>query len=132
MIRPSSLRLSRLLSPNRKPSSPSSSKDHSILGSKLRNLEPGDMKESLLPPVAAEEAIQKGFLAVYVGDAMRRFVIPAVYLSVPDFQILMERAADEFGFQQEGALRIPCDEEDFEEVLIRCLAKTKKNKKKNA
>ncbi|KAK9097705.1 hypothetical protein Syun_024750 [Stephania yunnanensis] len=124
MIRPSSLRLSRLLSPNLKPLTPSSSKDHSILD---------DMKESLLPPVAADEVIPKGFLAVYVGDAMRRFVIPAVYLSVPDFQILMERAAEEFGFQQEGALRIPnCDEQDFEEVLIRCLAKTRKNKKKNA
>ncbi|KAK9099713.1 hypothetical protein Scep_023143 [Stephania cephalantha] len=87
MIRPSSLRLSRLLSPNLKPLiSSSSSKDHSILD---------DMKESLLPPVAADEVIPKGFLAVYVGDAMRRFVIPAVYLSVPDFQILMERAAEE-------------------------------------
>ncbi|KAF8392786.1 hypothetical protein HHK36_021023 [Tetracentron sinense] len=79
----------------------------------------------------APAEVPRGFLAVYVGPKLRRFVIPTSYLSMPDFRVLMERVAEEFGFEQEGGLRIPCEEEDFEEML-RCLAmhqKMKKNKK---
>ncbi|XP_059639098.1 auxin-responsive protein SAUR71-like [Cornus florida] len=65
--------------------------------------------------------VPKGSLAVYVGPELRRFVIPATYLSMPDFQELMEKVAEEFGYEQEGGLRIPCEEEDFEEILQRCL-----------
>lgn len=79
--------------------------------------------------------VPKGFLAVYVGPELRRYVIPATCLSLPEFRVLMERSAEDFGFEQEGGLRIPCDEEDFEEILLRCLAKhqkkmTKKNKER--
>ncbi|MQL97678.1 hypothetical protein Taro_030373 [Colocasia esculenta] len=59
----------------------------------------------------------RGFVAVYVGPEMRRFVIPASYLCLPAFRALMEQAEEEFGFQQEGGLQIPCDEAAFEEVL---------------
>jgi SAUR family protein len=31
----------------------------------------------------------------------------------------MERAADEFGFAQAGGLRVPCAEEDLEDLLRR-------------
>ncbi|XP_058113128.1 indole-3-acetic acid-induced protein ARG7-like [Magnolia sinica] len=61
--------------------------------------------------------VPKGYVAVYVGPEMRRFVIPVSYLCSPHFRALMERAADEFGFEQEGGLRIPCEEETFEELL---------------
>ncbi|KAF8025329.1 hypothetical protein BT93_F2233 [Corymbia citriodora subsp. variegata] len=67
--------------------------------------------------------VPKGSLAVYVGPKLRRFVIPASYLSVPEFRNLMERVAEEVGFEQEGGLQIPCcEEEDFEEILARCMA----------
>ena len=80
--------------------------------------------------------VPRGFLAVYVGPELRRFVIPTSYLSMPDFRALMERMADEFGFQQEGGLQIPCEEEDFEEILRKCwtMHQTKiknKNRKKD-
>uniref|UniRef100_A0A5B7C2W3 Putative SAUR-like auxin-responsive protein family n=1 Tax=Davidia involucrata TaxID=16924 RepID=A0A5B7C2W3_DAVIN len=80
--------------------------------------------------------VPRGFLAVYVGPELRRFVIPTRYLSMPDFKVLMERVAEEFGYEQEGGLRIPCEEEDFQDVLTRCLArdqmmsKSKSRKKK--
>lgn len=77
----------------------------------------------------ASVQVPKGFLAVYVGPEFRRFVIPMSCLSSPDFRVLMDRAAEEYGFEQEGALRIPCDEEDFEHILVRCLANSKKNDK---
>ncbi|GAB2302855.1 hypothetical protein Dimus_036850 [Dionaea muscipula] len=78
--------------------------------------------------------VPKGYLPVYVGPELRRFVIPMEYLSMPDFRILMERAEEEFGFDQEGGLKIPCEEQDVVEVLFKCLArqkmmsKTKRNK----
>ncbi|RRT81940.1 hypothetical protein B296_00012533 [Ensete ventricosum] len=74
-----------------------------------------NIKDSLLDDEAA--AVPKGCMAVYVGAEMRRFVIPTSYLRLPLFQVLMESTADEFGFDQVGGLRIPCDEEDFTELL---------------
>lgn len=74
--------------------------------------------------------VPKGFLAVYVGPELRRFVIPMSCLSSPDFRVLMDRVAEEYGFEQEGALKIPCDEEDFEHILVRCLASKKNDKKR--
>uniref|UniRef100_J3MHB8 Auxin-responsive protein n=1 Tax=Oryza brachyantha TaxID=4533 RepID=J3MHB8_ORYBR len=63
--------------------------------------------------------VPKGYFAVYVGDEARRFVVPTGYLREPAFRDLMERAADEFGFAQAGGLRVPCDEDDFEDLLRR-------------
>ena len=74
--------------------------------------------------------VPRGFLAVYVGPELRRFVIPTSYLSMPDFRALMERMADEFEFKQEGGLQIPCEEEDFEEILGKCLTRHKMKKHK--
>lgn len=80
------------------------------------------------------DKIPRGYLPVYVGPDEKRYIIPMVYLSMPDFVSLMEIAAEEFGFQQEGGLKIPCDKEDFEEILFKCLAihkatsKTRKRK----
>ncbi|XP_019054012.1 PREDICTED: auxin-induced protein X15-like [Nelumbo nucifera] len=74
--------------------------------------------------------VPRGFLAVYVGPENRRFVIPASYLSMPDFRVLMEKVAEEFGFEQQGALKIPCEEEDFEKILLRCFERQEKMKNK--
>ncbi|XP_068642162.1 auxin-induced protein 6B-like [Aristolochia californica] len=72
--------------------------------------------------------VPKGHMAVYVGSEMRRFVIPTSHLCLPAFQKLMKRVEEEFGFEQSGALRIPCAEEDFEEILR--LSKKDSRKKK--
>ncbi|PAN37150.1 hypothetical protein PAHAL_7G064500 [Panicum hallii] len=66
---------------------------------------------------AAAGAVPRGYFAVYVGAEARRFVVPTSYLSQPVFRELMERAAEEFGFDQAGGLRIPCREEDFEATI---------------
>lgn len=81
--------------------------------------------------------VPKGCLAVYVGEDLRRFVIPASYLCRPEFRALMEKVAEEFGFEQTGGLRIPCNEEAFEDILhvlgntVTRNKKKKKNKKKD-
>ncbi|CAB4302598.1 unnamed protein product [Prunus armeniaca] len=56
-------------------------------------------------------------------------------LQVPkgSWQFMLGRSfevAEEYGFEQEGALKIPCDEEDFEHILVRCLASKKNDKKR--
>ncbi|CAM0909719.1 unnamed protein product [Alopecurus aequalis] len=77
-------------------------------------------REALLDqPGGGEGALPKGYFAVYVGEEARRFVVPTGYLREPAFRELMERAADEFGFKQAAGLRVPCAEEDFEELLRR-------------
>ncbi|KAK8641679.1 hypothetical protein V6N13_011060 [Hibiscus sabdariffa] len=64
--------------------------------------------------------VPKGSVAVYVGPELRRFVIPLRFLAMPEFRDLMDEAAEEFGFQKEGGLQIPCDVQYFEYVLLRC------------
>lgn len=48
---------------------------------------------------------------------MQRFVIPTEYLSHRAFGILLREAEDEFGFEQEGVLRIPCEVSLFESIV---------------
>ncbi|XP_058759110.1 auxin-induced protein 10A5-like [Vicia villosa] len=56
----------------------------------------------------------KGYLAVYVGDKMKRFVIPVSYLNQPLFQELLNQAEEEFGYDHPmGGLTIPCSEDEF-------------------
>ncbi|CAL9753852.1 unnamed protein product, partial [Musa acuminata subsp. burmannicoides] len=61
--------------------------------------------------------VPKGFLAVRVGEEMKRFVIPTTYLHHHAFRVLLGEAEEEFGFQQEGALRMPCEVAAFERTL---------------
>ncbi|XP_004508030.1 protein SMALL AUXIN UP-REGULATED RNA 12 [Cicer arietinum] len=64
--------------------------------------------------------VPKGYLAVYVGPELRRFIIPTSYLSHSLFKMLLEKAADEFGFDQSGGLTIPCEIETFK-YLLSCM-----------
>lgn len=62
--------------------------------------------------------VQKGFIAVYVGEAdKKRFLVPVSYLNQPLFRDLLCKAEEEFGFDHPmGGLTIPCDEETFLDV----------------
>ena len=78
-----------------------------------RTLSLGDVSTS----GSSSSAVPKGFLAVHVGEEMKRFVIPTNYLSHQAFSVLLKEAEEEFGFQQEGILRIPCEVAVFENIL---------------
>lgn len=106
-------------------------KSLAVTGKSRKNLESiENSKKSLLAGELSDGGhgpgmlshVPKGFLAVYVGPEQRRFVIPMTYLTMPEFRVLMDKVAEEYGFEQEGGLQIPCEEEDFEEILLRCLA----------
>jgi len=44
--------------------------------------------------------VPKGYLAVYVGEKQKRFVIPISYLNQPSFQGLLSEAEEEFELQR--------------------------------
>lgn len=77
-------------------------------------------EESLHNPTAPPPDVPKGYLAVYVGEELRRFVIPTGYLRHSLFQVLLEKAEEEFGFNNRGGLTIPCEIETFK-FLLKCI-----------
>ncbi|KAK2435165.1 auxin-induced protein 6B [Trifolium repens] len=59
--------------------------------------------------------VQKGYLAVYVGEKQKRFVIPLTYLNQQSFQDLLSQAEEEFGYDHSmGGLTNPCSEDIFQ------------------
>ncbi|XP_010245477.1 PREDICTED: auxin-induced protein 15A-like [Nelumbo nucifera] len=58
-----------------------------------------------------------GFLAIYVGEERQRFVVPTGFLSHPLFKMLLEKAYNEFGFEQRNGLVVPCTVSTFQEVM---------------
>lgn len=64
--------------------------------------------------------VPKGYLAVYVGPELRRFIIPTSYLSHSLFKVLLEKVEEEFGFDHSGGLTIPCEIETFK-FLLKCM-----------
>ncbi|KAH7524239.1 protein SMALL AUXIN UP-REGULATED RNA 9 [Ziziphus jujuba] len=66
---------------------------------------------------ASSISVPKGYLAVCVGEEQKRFVIPMEYLGHHAFHILLREAEEEFGFEQAGILRIPCEVSLFESIL---------------
>ncbi|KAK1429160.1 hypothetical protein QVD17_11363 [Tagetes erecta] len=65
------------------------------------------------------EDVKEGHFAVIAADdeEERRFVVPLAYLDRPSFRRLLERAAEEYGFDHEGALMVPCRPSELEWML---------------
>ncbi|AES89315.2 putative small auxin-up RNA [Medicago truncatula] len=61
--------------------------------------------------------VPKGYLAVYVGKEMKRFVIPISYLKQKLFQELLSQSEEQFEYDHPmGGLTIPCREEVFLDI----------------
>ncbi|XP_020214397.1 auxin-induced protein X10A [Cajanus cajan] len=82
---------------------------------------PGIRKASFAENQASskEGNVPKGYLAIYVGEKMKRFVIPISYLNQPSFQDLLSQAEEEFGYDHPmGGLTIPCREDAFLDIPL--------------
>ncbi|QCD88649.1 indole-3-acetic acid-induced protein ARG7-like [Vigna unguiculata] len=80
---------------------------------------PGIRKVLSAANQASSKAVDapKGYLAVYVGEKMKRFVIPVSYLNQPSFQDLLSQVEEEYGFEHSmGGLTIPCSEDVFQHI----------------
>ncbi|KAJ4774461.1 SAUR-like auxin-responsive protein family [Rhynchospora pubera] len=61
----------------------------------------------------------KGFVTVRVGleeEEKERFVVPVEHFRHPLFMEMLEEAEKEFGFEQKGAIVIPCRVDRFNQV----------------
>lgn len=64
----------------------------------------------------------KGHFAVLAGKGdeeaeLKRFVVELRYLRNPALLKLLKEAEEEYGFQQEGALVVPCRPEELQRIL---------------
>ncbi|GAA0181986.1 hypothetical protein LIER_30308 [Lithospermum erythrorhizon] len=58
--------------------------------------------------------VPKGHFVVYVGENRSRYIVPISLLTNPEFQNLLQKAEEEFGFNyNEMGLTLPCDEQVF-------------------
>ncbi|XP_022962631.1 auxin-responsive protein SAUR50-like [Cucurbita moschata] len=57
--------------------------------------------------------VPKGHFAVYVGENRSRYIVPISWLAHPQFQSLLQRAEEEFGFNHDLGITIPCEEVVF-------------------
>ena len=64
----------------------------------------------------ASKGKQIGHFPVYVGVNRTRYIIPISYLTYPEFQRLLRWSEEEFGFNHEMGLTIPCEEEVFQSL----------------
>ncbi|RYR22698.1 hypothetical protein Ahy_B03g068005 [Arachis hypogaea] len=92
------------------------SSTHTKMGFRL----PGIVRKASFTSSSKAMEIPKGYLAVYVGEKMKRFVIPISYLNQPSFQDLLSQAEEEFGYDHPmGGLTIPCEENMFLDITSR-------------
>lgn len=66
-----------------------------------------------------QDRAPKGYVPVLAGkdEMMERFLLRVKLFNDPRIVMLLEKAADEFGYKQEGILRIPCDLDYFRQVV---------------
>lgn len=63
----------------------------------------------------------RGYIPICVGmnNDTRRFMVSTTALGDADFLEFLYRSAEEYGFCNEGVLRIPYEAKDFEEWMLR-------------
>ncbi|KAK2391412.1 SAUR auxin-responsive protein family [Trifolium repens] len=58
-----------------------------------------------------------GCFSVYVGPQRQRFVVETKFVNHPLFKMLLDEAEVEYGFQNDGPIRLPCNVDLFYKVL---------------
>ena len=77
------------------------------------------------PFLKKQPEVPKGHLAVYVGQEdgdFRRVLVPVIYFNHPLFGQLLREAEEQYGFQHDGGITIPCRISEFEQVKTRIAA----------
>ncbi|XWS16762.1 hypothetical protein CRYUN_Cryun33cG0006600 [Craigia yunnanensis] len=62
-------------------------------------------------------SVPEGHIPVYVGEEMERFVVNAELMNHPVFIGLLNKSAQEYGYEQKGVLHIPCHVLVFARVM---------------
>jgi hypothetical protein len=64
-----------------------------------------------------DEMVPKDAQTGYFGDEHHRFVVNTKMLKHVEFQWLLDKSAQEYGYKYEGGLIIPCKVEFFQRLL---------------
>lgn len=91
-----------------------------VINQRLLDMKTCDSDEETSQSPEPPFDVPQGYLAVYVGPELRRFIIPTNFLSHSLFKVLLEKAEEEYGFDHSGALTIPCEVETFK-YLLNCI-----------
>ncbi|KAB2630900.1 hypothetical protein D8674_008419 [Pyrus ussuriensis x Pyrus communis] len=69
--------------------------------------------------------VKEGHFTVFAvkGNEAERFVVKLESLSNPEFLRLLEEAKEEYGFEQKGALAVPCRPQELQKILQTCRRK---------
>ncbi|KAI6673237.1 hypothetical protein NL676_001143 [Syzygium grande] len=70
----------------------------------------------------SENRVRKGYVLVLVGKdvaTMERLHVPTKLVGHPFVAALLELSANEFGYEQQGLLRIPYDPDCFKRMMKR-------------
>jgi SAUR family protein len=81
---------------------------------------PEDLRAvQVLAATMVPDDVSEGQFAVFAvkGEETKRFVVELAYLTNPAFLRLLEKAKEEYGFRQKGALEIPCLPEELQKIL---------------
>ena len=72
-------------------------------------------------PMSVPDDVKEGHFAVVAvkGAEKKRFVVKLECLNSPTFLRLLEQAEEEYGFEQTGALAVPCRPEELHKILRR-------------
>ncbi|EXB55814.1 hypothetical protein L484_000894 [Morus notabilis] len=72
-------------------------------------------------PTTVPDDVKEGHFAVSAvkGAEKKRFVVKLKYLTSPAFMRLLEQAEEEYGFEQTGALVVPCRPDELHKILER-------------
>ncbi|KAL3723748.1 hypothetical protein ACJRO7_035852 [Eucalyptus globulus] len=62
------------------------------------------------------EDVPRGHFVVYVGENRSRYIVPISWLDHPKFQSLLQRAEEEYGFNHDMGITIPCEEAVFQSL----------------
>lgn len=79
----------------------------------------GKNKDMSTGSSSGRHSIPKGCLAVKVGqegEEQQRFVVPVSYFNHPLFLRLLKVAEDEYGFDQQGPITLPCHVTEFRNI----------------
>ncbi|PWA38800.1 hypothetical protein CTI12_AA578080 [Artemisia annua] len=71
----------------------------------------------MLGKIGSVKKLAKKVKVKVASEERRRFVVPMGYLSHPLFKMLLDKASDEFGFEQKNGLVVPCSVAAFQEVV---------------
>ncbi|KAL2541081.1 SAUR-like auxin-responsive protein family [Abeliophyllum distichum] len=90
-----------------------------LLSSKKSPSEQVEAYEEINESLNVPDDVKEGHFAVIAvdDDELKRFIIPLCFLTHPSFLRLLEQAAEEYGFDHEGALTIPCRPSKIEQIL---------------